>query len=172
MTITVDLVFAMEDVKVDFEADVYRLSKEFFDSYSEESYPELMKKPTRPYNCLLIDTNLDYYICIPFRSNITRNNAFFFKGTKRSKKSRSGLDYEKMVLISDDRFLSDQKAVVDQDEYNIARKNLAKIAKDAVDYVNTYIAHVTGDKVLHERAYSRKYQFSTLPYFHDIMGID
>lgn len=42
---------------------------------------------------------------------------------------------------------------------------------EANDYVDTCINHVNGTAPIHPRAFSRKYQYSTLPYFHNIMGI-
>ena len=53
-----------------FDADIYKLSDEFFADYPADRYPELMRKPDRPYYCLLIDIHTDYFICVPFRSNI------------------------------------------------------------------------------------------------------
>ena len=157
---------------MEFDAEVYQLSAEFLNDYPAEQYPELMCKSGRPYNCLLVDLHLDYFICIPYRSSIHHPNAFMFHGTQRSKIKKSGLDYSKIVLIREQRYFSTAKAVVDQDEYRETRKNLAKIAGEAVDYVNTYIDHVNGKCPLHPKAYDRKYRFSTLPYFHDIMRLD
>ena len=49
--------------------------------------------------------------------------------------------------------------------------HLPQIVKEAVTYVNTYISHATGITPLHPRQLARQYGFSTLPYFHDILGI-
>ncbi len=54
--------------------------------------------------------------------------------------------------------------------FNINQK-LSKIAEEASDYVEEYRAHITGRMLLHPRQFQRKYQYSTLPYFHDIMRI-
>ena len=152
--------------------DILLLSTQFTQDYPHAQYPEIMYKQGRPYSCLLIDTHDDYYICVPFRTSISRNNAFFFKNTQRSKRSRSGLDYEKIVLIKDESYLDYQtKAIVDGDEYKEAITNQDKIARAATKYVDEYVAHVKGEKVLHPREYDRRYRFSTLPYFHDSMGI-
>ncbi len=88
-----------------------------------------------------MDFFADYYICIPFRSHIRHKNAFLFHGTERSKRTQSGLDYTKIVLIDKMKYhdyMDAKNVVVDQDEY---------------------------------REVQRKYQYSTLPYFHDIMRI-
>lgn len=76
-----------------------------------------MYKPKRPYTFLLIDTHEDYYICIPFRSSITHKNSYLFKHSKRSKKTKSGLDYSKVVLIQNDEYIDSKRAIIDQDEY-------------------------------------------------------
>ena len=68
-------------------------------------------------------------------------------------------------------YIDDKKVVVDQDEYNEVQKNLVRIITEAVTYVEDYIGHVTGTAPMHPRQFARKYQYSTLPYFHDIMNV-
>ena len=157
---------------MDFVADVYQLTQDFLNDYPKTSYPELMYKLGRPYSCLLIDTYLDYYICIPFRSHINHNNAFMFCGTQRSMRSKSGLDYTKMVLVNKDNYIDNKKVVVDQDEYNEMQKHLLQIVNESVAYLEKYINHVTGKKMMHPREFVRNYQYSTLMYFHDVLGIE
>ena len=154
-------------------ADVYLLSQKFLQDYPQDEYPEIMRKHGRPYSCLIIDTHDDYYICLPFRSSITHQQAFLFKNTQRSQQSQSGLDYKKMVLIKNEEYFDRTVvAMVDNDEFVEAMKNLDKIASEASVYLDSYIAHVTGSKVLHPRKFDRRYRFSTLPYFHDVVGIN
>lgn len=160
----------LKDVEYDFE--LLLLSEKFARDYPASSFPELMRKHGRPYTCLLIDSHEDYFICVPFRSSIGHKNAFMFKGTARSKKSKSGLDYSKIVLIKDNDYLdSITSAVVDDDEYTEMIKNLPTIVREVNDYVNTYINHVNAVAPIHQREFLRKYQYSTLPYFHNVMGI-
>ncbi len=156
---------------MEFDSDLYLLSPKFTEDYPPEKFPELMHKHGRPYTCLLIDTHDDYFICVPFRSDIHHKNAFLFTNTERSKRSHSGLDYSKIVIIRDSSYFDDENAIVDQDEYAEMKRNLETIVTSALSYVDTYINHVTGKAILHPREYARKYQFSTLPYFHDVMGI-
>lgn len=157
---------------MEFDSQVYLLSSKFIQDYPSAQYPELMSKMGRPYTCLLIETHDDFFICVPFRSNIRHNNAYLFKGTARSKKSRSGLDYTKIVLIKDGDYIdSAARAIVDQDEYNEAMKNLPRIVQETNNYVDSYAGHVKGTALLHPREFERKYKFSTLPYFHDILGL-
>jgi len=157
---------------MEYDSELYLLSVKFTQDYPSAVYPELMYKHGRPYTCLLIDSHDGYFICVPFRSSIGHKNAFLFTGTVRSRKTKSGLDYSKIAIIKNSNYLdSDTTAVIDQDEYTEMIKNLPTIVSEATDYVDTYIKHITGIKPLHPRAFSRKYQYSTLPYFHDIMGI-
>ncbi len=160
---------------MEFTASVCRLTHNFLKTYPEKKYPELMCKAGRPYSCLLLDTHDNYFICIPFRSHIRHKNAYLFHGTERSKRSESGLDYTKIVLIAKGKYkeyMDAERVVVDQDEYKEVRLNLIKIAEEASDYVEKYLAHVTGEKPMHPRQFLRKYQYSTLRYFHEVMGIE
>lgn len=156
---------------MDADVKIYQLSEAFLRAYPSAEYPELMYKRGRPYSCLLIDLHMEYRICIPYRSSIHHKNAFLFTGTERSRRTKSGLDYSKMVLIREDSYLDDRNVVVDQDEYRETIQNIRKIAGQAVDYLDGYIHHVDGTKPLHPKNFARKYQYSTLPYFHDVMGL-
>lgn len=156
---------------MNYDVEVYKLSNDFFNDYPISEYPELLTKEGRPYNCLLIDTHIDYFICIPFRTNISPHNSdsYIFKNSNRSKHHNSGLDYQKMLIIKEARYL-ENNAIVDQDEYSETMSNIDKIVMGAEKYLNTYIAHVNKTHILHQRDYDRHYKFSTLPYFHDILN--
>ncbi len=156
---------------MEYDVEVMQLSQDFWNAYPPTEYPELLQKSGRPYNCLLVDTHQDYFICIPFRSNISHNNAYLFRGTQRSKRTRSGLDYQKAVIIRDTTYLSNKPAIVDQDEYKEAMQNMEKIVAKAIKYIERYVSHVDGSNPLHLRAFQRDYVFSTLPYFHDALGL-
>ena len=157
---------------VQFNAQVYLLSRNFIADYPISLYPELMYKQGRPYTCLLIETHEDYFLCVPFRSSINHPNAYHFTGTKRSLNSRSGLDYSKIVVIKNENYIdTTTPAVVDHDEYSEMMKNISLITQEVLDYTNTYIEHKNGNKPLHPKQYARKYGFSSLPYFDDILGL-
>ena len=154
-----------------FDVDIYKLSNDFFSDHPADRYPEIMRKTDRPYYCLLIDIHTDYFICVPFRSNINHANAYMFKKSERSRRTHSGLDYTKIVIISKSSYFDDSAAIVDSDEYKEAMKNIRRIVHSTLKYVNGYIDHSNGTKVLDKSAYDRKYKYSTLPYFHNILGI-
>ena len=75
-----------------------------------------------------------------------------------------------MVLVKDPGYI-DGPAVVDRDEYLEALQNLFRITAGAEHYIHTYMEHISGRKILHTREYARRYACSTLPYFHDILGL-
>ena len=156
---------------MEFDVEIRKLSPAFMAAYPAAQYPELLYKADRPYTCLLIDTHADYLICLPFRSDIRHKNAFLFHQTARSKRTPSGIDYKKAVVIKKEAYLDTAPAMVDSDEYSEAMANIQQIVSEATAYVDAYIAHVNGTKPLHPREFSRKYVFSTLPYFHDILGL-
>lgn len=133
-----------------------------------------MLKDKRPYGCLLIKTHNDYYICVPFRSHIHHKNAFLFKNTERSKADSSGLDYSKTVLIRQedyDKYLI-ENAVVDTDEYKAVRTSIYKIEKQISKYIEGYVKSVSDFENADKKSFERKYKYSTLKYFHDILGIE
>ena len=156
----------------DYDGEVHALTPQFYAAYPSDQYPELLQKNNRPYNCLLVKTNVDYFICIPFRSSMKHNCGFHFSNTHRATRSRSGLDFKKIVLVKNAAFIDDDIAVIDRDEFLEARANLKKIAENAATYVNRYVQHITKARVLHPHEYERKYRYSTLPYFHDILGCE
>ena len=157
---------------MDFDHTIYLLSSDFITDYPPTKYPELMHKQGRPYTCLLIDSHDGYFICVPFRSSIHHKNAFLFKSTLRSRRTSSGLDYTKMVLIEDSRYIdSSHPAIVDSDEYHELLLHLPQIVSEVIEYVDCYVNHINGKSPLHPREFLRKYQYSTLAYFHDILGL-
>ena len=107
---------------MDYLSQVYLLSAKFVQDYPAGAYPELMHKQGRPYTCLLIDSHDGYFICVPFRSSIHHKNAYFFKGTARSQRTKSGLDYSKIVIVSDPDYIdSSTAAIVDQGAIHLCR---------------------------------------------------
>lgn len=147
------------------------LTKNFYEKYPPDLYPELMSKPDRPYACLLIEIFNDFVACVPFRSAISHHSAYLFKGSKRSRRTKSGLDYTKIILIDELDYISSASAVVDDDEYAETIKNLNKITSGVYKYINDYYMHMTKEKILNEATFNRKYKYSTLKYFHDVLRI-
>ena len=68
-------------------------------------------------------------------------------------------------------YINSKDALIDKDEYNETMIYLERIKREALEYVEEYIAHIKGKNVLHPREFKRRYEFSTLKYFHAEMGI-
>lgn len=156
----------------EYTYQVLRLTKEFYTDYPNPPCVEIEQKESRRYNCLLIQTHYDFFICVPFRSNVKHKNCYRFKNSKRSKMGNSALDYSKIVIINDTKYLDTKQGIVDSDEYKEMVQHINKIANDAVSYVEDYVAyHNDVEKHISKEEYQRRYRFSSLQYFHDILKI-
>ena len=156
----------------EFDYQVLHLSRLFYSDYPNPPYKEMLMKDKRAYNCLLIQSCYGYFICIPYRSQISHKYAFMFKKSIRSRTHKSGLDYTKIVIIQNKDYLDDSQALVDKDEYNETMHFFEKIKKEALDYIENYVAYMNKKLTIHPKEFKRKYGFSTLQYFHDILGIE
>lgn len=155
---------------MEYNVEILRLSNSFYADYSAVQYPELLKKAERPYACLMINIR-DYYICIPYRTHIDHSNAYHFRYSARSKNNKSGLDFSKIAIVNNCEYIDKTPALIDKDEYNETMINIDKIVSDSQKYIDCYIAHISKTKPIHEKEFLRKYKYSTLPYFHDILGL-
>ena len=150
---------------------ILKLTVSFYNAYPNASCKEILKKRQRAYNCLLFQTHYNYFICIPYRTEISHPYAFHFKTTERARIHKSGLDYSKIVIIDKTQYIDSVDAIIDKDEFNETMVNLEKIKKEALDFVEDYVAHMRGVKRLHKREFDRRYSFSPLKYFHKELGI-
>lgn len=167
--------FFYEVLFMEFDYQVLRLTDAFYDAYPPDQYCELLEKEGRQYNCLLIQSHYGYFICIPFRSHISHPWAFLFRRSERSKRSRSGLDYSKIIIVAgndQNSYLDTKTALVDQDEFIEMRDHIDLIAMDAQNYIDGYFDYVREScSGSHKKSDFRKYQYSTLAYFHKELGI-
>lgn len=49
--------------------------------------------------------------------------------------------------------------------------NAGRIVKEICDYIDNYKKHIDGEIVLHPKEFERRYKYSTLKYFHDVLEI-
>ena len=150
---------------------ILKLTDDFYTAYPNPPYKEILKKTQRAYNCLLFQTHYKYFICIPYRTEIRHPYAFHFTSTVRSKSHKSGLDYSKIVIITKMDYIDSTNAIIDKDEFNETMANLKRIKKEALNFVEDYVAHMKGIKKLHRREFDRRYNFSTLKYFHKELAL-
>ena len=154
-----------------YEQELYTLTSDFYNTYPNSSFPEVLSPHgTRTYNCFIVEYT-DSFICIPFRTNMKHRNGYHFRTTARSRRAKSGLDYSKMVIIQESRYLSTSNSLVDNDEYIEAMKESDRIASEAVTYLDNYINHNKNIITLNPEEYRKKYSYSTLSYFHNILQI-
>jgi len=153
------------------EFRILKLSDDFYHAYPNPPYVEILKKRQRVYSCILFPTHHDYYVCVPYRTEITHTYAYHFKKSARSRAHKSGLDYTKIVIISKDEYCDNKDALVDQDEYYETMRNLKRIKREALRFVEDYVAHIKGTSVLHQQEFRRRYGYSPLKYFHRELGI-
>jgi len=153
----------------DFE--IRELTQLFYSDYPSSKFSEIVHKNSRPYDVVVFEMTPDYFVCIPFRTNINHNNCFHFKNSHRSLMNKSGLDYSKILIIRNPKYIGGY-AIIDSDEASEFRKNLHNIHKDAFSYIETYKNHINGFKQLHPEMFKRKYGYTTLKYFHSELGID
>ena len=149
---------------------ILRLTEHFYNAYPEPPYREVLKKNQRAYNCSLFQTHYDFFICIPYRTEISHKYAYHFRKSSRSQKHKSGLDYTKIAIIKDISYI-DRIAIIDQDEFAETRKHIYYIAEKAEQYIEEYKKHISGENTLDKREFRRKYGWSTLKYFHKELEI-
>lgn len=116
---------------------ILKLTDDFYNTYSNPPYVEIMKKRQRAYTCILFQTHYGYFICVPYRTEISHKYAYHFKNSKRSQKHKSGLDYTKIVILSETKYIDTKDALIDKDEYNETVMYLEKIKSEALKYFHT-----------------------------------
>ena len=158
--------------KDSFDYQVLNLTNRFYYDYPDPPYKEIVRKNSRPYNCLLVQSHYGYFICIPYRSHINNKYAFKFKKSKRSKSTNSGLDYSKIVIIKKSVYIGNTDAIIDKDEFNETRDNIKHIKNDAQQYIDDYVNYLSGkSKKYDKKEFERIYKYSTLQYFHIELGM-
>ena len=98
-------------------------------------YEEILSKEDRPYSCLLVKQH-GYLICVPFRTEIRHKYAYHFQTSERSRKYHSGLDFTKVVIVTNQEFINEDSTVVDQDEYKEVIYNIGKIIDSVIKFID------------------------------------
>ena len=155
-----------------YDYEIMKLSSQFYEDYPHNQYPEILIKEKRSYDVVLFEIDFleNYYICVPFRTEMKHNNGYRFKFSSRSKKHQSGLDFSKLVIISKDNYIG-ESSTIDIDEYIEFEKHEENIHKNLEKYVNDYVEHMQGKRLLYHKQFERKYKYSTLKYFHKELKI-
>ena len=61
------------------DCQILKLTDEFYNTYPNPPYIEILKKKQRAYNCILFQTHYGYFICVPYRTEISHKYAYFVK---------------------------------------------------------------------------------------------
>ena len=156
---------------MDYDFQLYKLTNKFYNDYPTSRFPELLIKKDRVYNCLLFEFD-EYFVCVPYRTEITHKYAYHFKGSERSKQHRSGLDFTKIVITNNLDYIDENSpAVIDADEFRETRRNINTIQKQVYDYVTDYINYNKGARKISKQEFNRRYKYSTLQYFHQELNL-
>lgn len=157
---------------MDYVSELYSLTNKFYNDYPESTYPELMTPHgNRTYNCFIINY-LEHFICIPFRTEMNHKNGYRFRTSRRSRQHKSGLDYSKIIIVKNySDYLTPQNALVDNDEYNEVVQNAETIINEAKQYIDVYVKYQNDPSTLNPIEFRKKYQYTTLKYFHDLLPI-
>ena len=126
---------------IEYDMEIKKLNQKFYNDYPENQYPEILRNTNRCYNCIVLQTNYEYFICVPFRTNIKHSNCYHFSHSNRSILHQSGLDYSKMIIIKDTGYFQDGIGIIDSDEYREMLQNINVIISEIYDYINTYIEY-------------------------------
>ena len=121
-------------------------------------------KENRPYVVLLVNINNNKFV-IPLRTNIRHSYCYKFKTSDRETDSITGIDYSKAVVISDDSYLGEATNINDREYLELQQKTFFIINKFK-KYVDGYIDYKKhgGNEYV-----AKRYAFSTLKYFDDIL---
>lgn len=144
--------------------ELRKLSKEFYNAYPHNEFPEMEAKLGRPYVVLLVKIN-NVKFAIPLRTNIRHSYCYKFKTSDRGTDSITGIDYSKAVVISKDSYLGEVTDINDKEYLELQQKTffiINKFKKYVNDYIN-YKKHGGNEYV------AKRYAFSALKYFDDIL---
>lgn len=126
----------------------------------------MMKKIKRPYLILYLYNEYDFVICVPFRSHIKHKQCYIFKKNIKSRKIKSGLDYTKVILLKDLKYVNIENIKINEKDRIDIKENIDKIASCIFNFIETYINLYNTSNENKSVEFQRKYKYTTLKYFH------
>jgi hypothetical protein len=138
------------------------LSKQFYIDYNTKQYPEIERKKDRPYIMLLVKIK-DLTFAIPFRSHIYHHYCFL-----TDKKTKSGIDYSKAIVLSKNYYIDSKKPFINPAEHKFLSAKSSTLIKSFSKYINEY-KNAANNDLKRTNYYLHKY--STLQYFHNELKI-
>lgn len=133
------------------------LTEEFYNTFPESAFPEIERKPLRPYIQLHVVIN-DVQFAIPLRSNIRHGNVLW-----TDKENNCGVDFSKAVVITDEKFIdTSNQPVIRPKEFNNLRGKNYIITKKMIKYISDYKKAKAKIDIPHNKQFCA---YSTLQYF-------
>ncbi len=146
---------------------INRLSPDFFKDYNPIDFPEIENKQNRPYMVLVIKIENNTF-ALPLRTNIRHNYGYKFKNSNRETESSSGIDYTKAVIVNNQKYIGEE-TFINSSEYIEIDRYKNSIVSGFKRYLDGYINFWKNGG----NSYSAKrYQYSTLQYFHAELGLE
>lgn len=134
------------------------LNEKFYSKYTNDKYPELEHKTTRPYVQVLIKIN-NILFALPLRSNISHEYVYI-----TNKEKRAGIDYSKAVVINEEYIDNEKVPHIRQDEFN----KLKGKEKIIINQFTNYIKKYNKAKNNLDKKYAKNLvQYSALQYFEE-----
>jgi len=110
-----------------------QLSNEFYSTYNQRNYPNILRKKTRTYAIYQIVVD-GITIGIPIKSDVKHSSSFLIKQSGRHLPGKQpGLDFKSSIVLSDLKFVD-----VDGTEMKYLFKNEEKIRNQYVKFLNSY----------------------------------
>lgn len=157
---------------------IAKLSPAFFSEHNRSGHNEILEKETRLYADGLLLTDLKNNYFVPFRSNIAKSYLDRFPeagmklGEGTSPRTVSGLDFRKMVIVSN----MDVKLFEPIDNPSLRKNELEQLASRVDEFYKKSEDFISGYKEFVQLGYpprlKAKYQYTSLQYFHEELGID
>lgn len=144
--------------------ELRELSQHFYEDFPRGRYPEVEAKPSRPCAVLLIRIS-GILFGIPLRTNIRHRYCYRFRTSDRKTDSSTGLDFTKAVVLLEQRYLG-QETTINKKEFIELQDKAYFIVKQFKKYVDDYIEYKKNDG---NDYVSRRYRYSTLHYFDDVL---
>lgn len=143
-----------------------KLSTKFYIDHPENLFPEFEHKKERPYVVLLVKIG-DNKFALPFRTHIRHNNCYKFSNTGRETDSATGIDFTKVVIVNNENYIGKETYIDDKEYIELSRKCYFIINKFK-KYLDGYIDYIKNGG---NEFTAKKYQFSTLKYYHEELGL-
>ena len=144
--------------------ELRKLSKDFYEDYPHDRFPEMVVKQGRPYVVLLVMIN-NVQFAIPLRTNIRHSFCYKFKTSDRETESSTGIDFSKAVVILKRNYLGEETDINDK-EYLELQEKAFFIIRRFEKYIADYIAFRKNGGNEHV---AKRYAFTSLKYFDDIL---